>query len=567
METINNMKSVAEIIKIVDDKYTYIPLLQRNYKWTMECASELAEDLWEAFKNNRKKYQLNMVTIYKNNEDSSLQILDGQQRLITLKLFLTFLEKKSININCAFERDFKINERRGRRYFIDYNLTKDDIFQNDIGMSVDIKRLYENFVSMIIPVSFRSIYGFYRGCHDKVIGEETKEIKDFEKKKKAEDFFKNETNGIQSFIESCLEQLLGDKKSFDGIKGYIEPDVTLLYELCCKFEKSFSNKDKSNEISDDEIRISEYSNQYQEMWSKNIHKIINKVGIDNIITDSRKKGMADYIKKCVEMLYHETTSEPIDEFLNINENKTRFVISDYIRANMISDNPIDGKITEEKKKENEEKRKEILNLFSSLGMYLYDKKYKDMWDLIKQRYDDFDTYPDINRLKILFCDTYVGTSTKGYSYEGELARLTYFEKILKSLSCEIGIGLEDKKERKIVWSTYNAVYMLLECKKDYRFFNLFTDKDISDSTELSKVTVRERFCFFELAYILSKSSGDFWDISYFLESQLYAEKCEIKKSEHLPEKSDTEWCFIDRGTEDDPLHKCIEVLIENIKKE
>ena len=49
MATTGNMKSVAEIIDIVENKYTYIPLLQRNYKWTTECASELAEDLWDSY--------------------------------------------------------------------------------------------------------------------------------------------------------------------------------------------------------------------------------------------------------------------------------------------------------------------------------------------------------------------------------------------------------------------------------------------------------------------------------------------------------------------------------------
>ncbi len=59
MGTNGNMKSVAEIMNIIENQYTYIPLLQRNYKWTMECASELAEDLWDSYTNG-KPYQLNM---------------------------------------------------------------------------------------------------------------------------------------------------------------------------------------------------------------------------------------------------------------------------------------------------------------------------------------------------------------------------------------------------------------------------------------------------------------------------------------------------------------------------
>ena len=62
-------------------------------------------------------------------------------------------------------------------------------------------------------------------------------------------------------------------------------------------------------------------------------------------------------------------------------------------------------------------RNKILNIFGSLANYLYNINYQTMWELVKQRYDDFDKHPDINRLKILFCDKYAGTSTKGYSFE------------------------------------------------------------------------------------------------------------------------------------------------------
>lgn len=569
MATTGNMKSVAEIIDIVENKYTYIPLLQRNYKWTTECASELAEDLWDSYTSkNEKTYQLNMITIYKNKKDTSLQILDGQQRLITLKLFLTFLETNSRNINFAFERDFKINERKGRRYFIDYYLKKDDTFQNNMEISIDIKRLYDNFISMIIPISFRSIFKFYRECLEQSINRSVSNERQNKTDLLKTDVEQFKTGLTSKIIEPCLERTINLGK-LDEVKQCImlkDDEQQQIYELCRNFDNLFVITDEDNEINDNEVRISKYSNQYQEIWNKKIHKVINKIGIHNVISPDIKKELANYIQENVEMLYHETTSEPIDEFLNINENKTRFVISDYIRANMISDNPIDTSLDKSTKILNQKNRDEILRLFSSLANYLYNAKYQDMWELIKQRYDDFEKHPDINRLKVLFCDKYSGTSTKGYSYETELQRLQYFEMILKSLSCEI--GLEDREpDKQTVWNTYNSIYMLLECKKKYRFFNLFTQDDIKKSIELKDVAVREKFCFFEWAYELSKSSGDFWDISYFLESQLYIEKCNIKKSKHLPQKQNKEWCCINRGTDDDELHNCIKQFIDNIKEQ
>ncbi len=547
-----NMKNVADIMDIIEDKGTYIPLLQRNYKWSMECASELAEDLWDSYiKDETKVYQLNMITIYNNKIENTLQILDGQQRLITLKLFMAFLDRKSINFNYDFERDSQINECKRRRYFIEHRLKNDDIFKEYDSLSVDTKRLLNNYISMIIPISFRSIFTFYGECLEQAVKET----------KKADDIFKDKL--MENVIELRLNKLVNNE-----VKSYLDlgdNECLDIYKMCEAFQKLFSTADVDNEVSNDEIRESVYSNQFQEIWSCKTRTIIGRLGIDAIVSGEKKKGLAKYIKEQVEMLYHETTSQPIDEFLNINENKTRFVISDYIRANMISDNPIDGDIDNETKNMHQSNRNETLSIFSFLANYLYNTNYQTMWELIKQRYDDFDKHPDINRLKILFCDKYAGTSTKGYCFSTEIKRLKYFETILKSLLNEIGIEYVTPN-KPIVWNTYNAIYMLLECKKKYRFFSLFTQYDIDKSIALKDVAAREKFCFFEWAYEISKSSEDFWDISYFLESQLYIEKCDKKKASHLPKKANNDWCCINRGMDGDELNECIAQLINSIKE-
>lgn len=407
---------------------------------------------------------------------------------------------------------------------------------------------------MIIPISFRSVYLFYGQCLDKAENES----------RKAEDIF--EERLTKNVIEPRLTSII-DNKVLDKVRLYMnidEDECSNIYKLCENFQNLFSMVDTDDELSNDEIRISVYSYQFQKIWSSKIRKVIIELGIKDIVSDS-KKGLTKYINEKVEMLYHETSSLPIDEFLNINENKTRFVISDYIRANMISDNPLDGNIDNETKIIHQNNRNKILNIFSSLANYLYNTNYETMWELVKQRYDDFDKYPDINRLKILFCDKYAGTSTKGYSFETEIKRLEYFEIILKSLVSELEIeNVESNKH--MIWNTYNAVYILLECKKKYRFFNLFTQNDIDKNSVLKDVVAKERFCFFEWAYEFSKSSDDFWDISYFLESQLYTEKCDKKKADHLPKEQNEDWCYINRGMDGDELHECIEQLTNRIKE-
>ena len=424
---------------------------------------------------------------------------------------------------------------------------KDYIDCRDIK-SVDIKRLRNNYYSMLLPLSFKTVYEAFvqRNCN--------------------KERFLESINA--EIVSDCIKRCLNK----DDIKQFYfnEDEKNKIVELCKKFYDKYdlnkydSNKSNDSELSDDEIRVSDISEKFQLMWEKKISCHVGD-GLKNI-TDRYKDRdeLINYIFDKVEMLYHETTSEPIDEFLNINENKTRFVISDYIRANMISDNPVEGNdLTGDQITENKKRRKEILELFSSLSKYLYSSKDELIWDLIKTRYDDFSKHPDINRLKILFCDKYIGTSTKGYVYKEEIERLRYFNEILGALEKEIGIG---DNEIPISWNTYNAVYMLLECKQTYRFFKLFTKNYIDAHTALDDITVRERknFCFFEKAYKWAKDSEDLWDVSYFLESQIYERPCNIKKAEKLPGKKEveSEWCQVDRGEENDELYNCLDQMIQ-----
>lgn len=569
MKNTGNMKSIAEIHSIIESKPTCIPLLQRNYKWSRECASELAEDLWDAFREGKTSYQLNMITIYIDKEKDQLQILDGQQRLITLRLLLSILEPGRRNLNFSFERDAKIDDKRGRGYFI-HNL-QGNLFeaseQNRVDtLSVDVTRLWENYNAMLIPLSFRTVYAFYEKCLETADGKNLNELKAN---------FKQNLN--EKVVFERTEQYFGSGLTQDEKNSltYTQDETEFILDLCGEFQKLFSNNKEDNEISDDEIRVSDLSDKFQGKWYSKVQKFFATMKNFKIVEKYKdSERLADFIKNKVEMLYHETTSEPIDEFLNINENKTRFVISDYIRANMISDNPVDGEeLTEADREKSLRNREEVLKLFAEISGFLYREKYAVLWELIKNRYDDFETHPDINRMKVVFCDKYFGTSTKGYKFEEELSRLRYFSYILDSLAWEIGLEAEEEDAKaetgvSVFWNTYNAVYMLLECKERYRFFSLFTKEDITDRKDLSEVTDRERFCFFEEAYRLAKTSDEFWDISYFLESQLYKGKCDVKKEKALPnvKREDNEWYYVNRGNDGDELNRCISELIENIKR-
>ena len=93
----------AKILKIKDvfDLKLSIPDYQRPYKWTIKHVQQLLDDLLTHFRNQEQVYRIGTVVIHKYNEkdEVKLDIVDGQQRLITLSLLLHSLgsEKNLLN--------------------------------------------------------------------------------------------------------------------------------------------------------------------------------------------------------------------------------------------------------------------------------------------------------------------------------------------------------------------------------------------------------------------------------------------------------------------------------------
>ena len=79
-------KKVGELLKEEDLR---IPSYQRPYKWNRKHIRNLFYDLRDAM--GKKEYQIGSVILHEN--DGYLDIVDGQQRLISISLFLHSLEK------------------------------------------------------------------------------------------------------------------------------------------------------------------------------------------------------------------------------------------------------------------------------------------------------------------------------------------------------------------------------------------------------------------------------------------------------------------------------------------
>ena len=145
----SGLVSLGEICESLKEKSVVIPLLQRNYKWDVAGGSgnnniseinsmadyyELLEnndrtrksrasienlfnDILNAMKNKKDEYTIGMATLYEtesvnNNSKPIVQILDGQQRMISLVIIAKALDKSNEFVHLTFERDKEDKENK-----------------------------------------------------------------------------------------------------------------------------------------------------------------------------------------------------------------------------------------------------------------------------------------------------------------------------------------------------------------------------------------------------------------------------------------------------------------------
>lgn len=82
---------LVSIKELLGNKF-YIPDYQRGYRWTKKEVTKLLEDLRFFFKDSYKKpeelYCLQPLVVFYNEKEKAWEVIDGQQRLTTILLFL-----------------------------------------------------------------------------------------------------------------------------------------------------------------------------------------------------------------------------------------------------------------------------------------------------------------------------------------------------------------------------------------------------------------------------------------------------------------------------------------------
>jgi hypothetical protein len=83
--------TVGDIFGDSDTRYT-IPIYQRNFAWGAEQIEQVISDVQDAMRDNDGSYFLgNLIVTERGGKGTDFEVIDGQQRLTTLFLLLTFL--------------------------------------------------------------------------------------------------------------------------------------------------------------------------------------------------------------------------------------------------------------------------------------------------------------------------------------------------------------------------------------------------------------------------------------------------------------------------------------------
>ena len=286
------------------------------------------------------------------------------------------------------------------------------------------------------------------------------------------------------------------------------------------FSFQFERDDGIALESEKRISYLKHISSYSQWEDKNLYTDVyrfkeNYIAIENSFEEnnyeeSQREAFVQYIKNNLYFLLHISETEPFDEFMNLNHNKTRFVISDRIKANLIIDS------------NNNEKREEVLNLFQQLSKHLFFEK--DVWELVSLGYCENEIpqenserkkskhYPDENRLKILCCERYGSNDsdlngTLGYDFENELKILNQYNNILTTL-------YQDINENN--WNSYNGFNCIYKLENNMRFFIII--KSIEKNSHIQSLEEK----LLEEIDDLKK-----FDKACFIESQLGTEKLEL----------------------------------------
>lgn len=152
--TVLSLKEVSiDEIFISGEKSIYeIPIYQRNYAWEKDEITTLIQDVYDAFKkNNQKVYYIGTLVLY-HKGDRVFEIIDGQQRLTTIRIILGALDIVPDNKLTYRSRKKSDATLKSIPYF--------EVDEKDIGIENGF-RYAKNAINEIVPLEEKYEFSLY----------------------------------------------------------------------------------------------------------------------------------------------------------------------------------------------------------------------------------------------------------------------------------------------------------------------------------------------------------------------------------------------------------------------
>ncbi|MDA3052841.1 DUF262 domain-containing HNH endonuclease family protein [Campylobacter sp. JMF_01 NE2] len=134
MDKNENLVKEFNLIDIFSNNKYIIPIYQRNYAWEKDEIEQLLTDIYDS---DNKYYLGNLIVDEAN--PNEFYVIDGQQRLTTIFLLLSYLEYPNLSNALTFEAREKSNITLRE---LSKNITKSDFYSQEI---IDGYNIIENF--------------------------------------------------------------------------------------------------------------------------------------------------------------------------------------------------------------------------------------------------------------------------------------------------------------------------------------------------------------------------------------------------------------------------------------
>ena len=100
------MAIVTKTIGELKDYRFFVPSYQRGYRWTEHEVTALLDDIYEFSTEGNKSYCIQPLAV-KNRDDGSFEVVDGQQRLTTIYIFMKIASQEIRSATPPFELEYK----------------------------------------------------------------------------------------------------------------------------------------------------------------------------------------------------------------------------------------------------------------------------------------------------------------------------------------------------------------------------------------------------------------------------------------------------------------------------